>query len=123
MGCRNDYMWGSESSASDAELKEAKRKLDQVTRLLCGLCKHLESEEKAEVIDKVENGELLSWWKKHKKFDAKREAEEAEEKRKKEEKKREKARKDALKASAIAKLSKAERKALGVKEKVSDGRR
>ncbi len=92
-------------------LKTVKDELDLVTRLLCALCNN----SSGAVIEKIENGELKTWWKEHQKLDAQREAREAKKKRDDEAKIKREERKKKLKTQALSKLSKKEREALGVK--------
>ena len=71
MPCRSDY------PDIDYEAQNRKRELDKVTRLLCGLCKNVESQG-GNVGDF--DSELAVWWKEHQEADRKREAKEAAEK-------------------------------------------
>lgn len=79
------------------ELELAQKELDKLTDLLCTLCNQCEYYN-FEIDNKV-----LDWWEKHKEADAKRLA-------------KEKAEREAklLKKKALAKLSAAERKVLGL---------
>lgn len=81
------------------EEEELRRKLDEVTNLLCGLCKKLELKGQLPLSD----SDLMIWYHKHKKMDAEREAEEAKEKAVRERKKK-----------VLEKLTKEERKTLGL---------
>ncbi len=56
MGCRNDYMVGS-------EVDGYKQELDLTTRLLCGLCQHFDKAGMA-----LPDPELKTWWKNTKKL-------------------------------------------------------
>jgi hypothetical protein len=110
MPCNSDY------PRENLEEKRLREELDKVTRYLCAVLTDLE--------DEVQDGnneidpraflqslspDLRIWWKKHKKWDAKRRAQEAEEKRKKE-----------LRKAALAKLTDEERVLLGLKHKLED---
>lgn len=105
MPCRD---WEDDRTAIVTERKEN----DKLTKMLCTVLSTLESENElghfAELFDYKEGGitreELFAWWKAHKEEDAARreqirKARELQEKRK----------------AALAKLSKEERKLLGVK--------
>jgi hypothetical protein len=78
-----------------------KKRLDNVTRMLCGVMHGIGDDATNEVIRNVEG--LKEWWTEHQRLDALREANE-----RKEEMKRQ------LKQTALAKLSDVERKALGL---------
>lgn len=52
--------------------KRLKKRLDLTTRLLCSLCKALEKSKQKEIIDTVSSGDLGTWWKNHKKIDARK---------------------------------------------------
>ena len=97
-------------SVRKARERARKKELDLVSRLLCEIFReHLPDE----VI--AENEEYAEWWERHKKADAARlKREEAARKKKAAaaKKRREKAK---LKKEALAKLSAAERRALGLK--------
>lgn len=69
MGCRSDYMAGSECDHYEDEIKELKKRLDGVTQFLCYLCGEL-TEDK--IIDKYLDDRLKDWWDRHQKFDTKR---------------------------------------------------
>ena len=98
MPCRDD--WDSAD-----QLAEYQRKVDRLTRMLCGLCKEVDAVQDAELsmelIDRVPN--LRKWWKGHQAADRKREARERAE--------RERGRKIGI---ALAKLTDEERELLGI---------
>lgn len=92
--------------AEGEEHERTRRRLHAVTRLLCGLCERIETNPNATVkaarlIDA--DPKLRAWWEEHQKADRKREKEEAAERRR-----------AAGRKAALAKLSPAERKLLGV---------
>lgn len=87
---------------------ETKEKLDRATRLLCAVCKRLETNGIYVIVADVESGELDTWWRKHKKEDAEREAREAAEKA-------EALRLKKLREGALAKLSDEERNVLKIR--------
>lgn len=89
MPCQYDSVPGE----NEARLHEG---LDRLTRMLCWVC-----ERTSETILR-HNPELMAWWTEHQKADAKRKFEEET-----------RAATELLKANALAKLSTAERKALG----------
>lgn len=74
MPCR-DYPLEGSYSTTTVENPVTKKKLDNVTRLLCGLCKRSTDAKIAEV------PELWAWWQKHQEEDRKRAAEEFAQKR------------------------------------------
>jgi hypothetical protein len=67
MPCRDD--WGATLEIRDNP--ETKRRLDNVTRLLCGLCKELTRQGVAGYITKVPG--LPVWWEEHQEADRRRE--------------------------------------------------
>lgn len=86
---------------SDREIaSQAEEKNDKLSRMLCAVCKHLEKKDK-QAIRKVRG--LTTWWKKHKRLDEFREADE-------------KAEKEAMafRKKTLSKLTKEERWALGL---------
>jgi hypothetical protein len=108
MPCRDDY------TADDYRVRTSnlQKKHDQLTRFLCTVLHTLEEENElghfAELFNYKEGGitreELFAWWKEHKEEDARRK--DAERKAREIQERR---------AAALAKLSKEERKLLGVK--------
>jgi hypothetical protein len=116
MACRMEYP-PVDNSVFELQrcLQEARDNLDRASRLLCALCERFEGTVMVKFFDTIENGELGVWWKEHKKIDAKREAKEAVEKKKEEEKRKKGSAVKKLKASALSKLTKAEKKVLGIK--------
>lgn len=107
MPCR-DYMAEDEYRQREyQELQAARKTIDQMTRMLCSLCK--QSEDNVEFPHNVRK-----WWEDHKAADELREIKakkQADAARKR--KAREKAKKE-LAAAGLAKLSDKERKALGL---------
>lgn len=104
------YTPQEEAAMHAAKSDNLKAELDQAVRLLCGACKVLEVEGVA--LSKVRG--LSTWWKRHQKMDRERLAQEAaarEEERREAEKQR---KTEQLRAKGLSKLSKAERKALGL---------
>ena len=98
MPCRDN--WGTAE-----DFAEYQRKIDKLTRMLCGLCKVVEDftdgDDDVMVIDKVKN--LRKWWNAHQAADRKREARQKVEK--------EKRRKISI---ALSKLTDEERELLGI---------
>ena len=72
MPCRDDRdsepSRSAEVSVLNSELFLTKKKLNQVTRLLCYLCKHFSSK----VLDLKISKELNAWYAKHDEFDKER---------------------------------------------------
>lgn len=93
-------------------IRRLRKELDLVTTSLCALCQKTP----ANLIEKIENGELKAWWENHQKIDARREAREANKKRDEEAKRKQDERKKKIKTQALSKLSKEEREAIGVKK-------
>lgn len=79
-----------------AEIKHLKARNDELARLLCGLCNEIASTYEFK-------GPLKEWWDAHQEFDRKRKQKEAEEKLKRRNRK-----------AALDKLTKEERKLLGL---------
>lgn len=73
MGCRSDYMAGSNDD-------EYIRQIDTLTELLCQLCDKLE---KDGLVNKYLTGSVLGWWESHKLIDQKRKLEEEKESQRK----------------------------------------
>ena len=87
---------------SDRELLDrAGRENDKLTRMMCNMCRNLEAGDDYNYIPRVRG--LITWWKEHKRLDAKRETEE-----------RETEKMEKLRKKAISKLSKKERESLGL---------
>lgn len=93
------YYTGSAEGDAQLAAKEANGKLTEATRLLCEACLILEHEEMILSTSK----ELQRWWNAHKKVD-----------RERQERERIEQEKEALKQSALSKLSDDEKKALGL---------
>jgi len=89
---------------------ETKERLDLVTRLLCSLCKRIESQGHGGDDLITMDAELAEWWEQHKELDRKREAKEHRIKKLAAEKKKLKSRREEI----LAGLSKEERKILGI---------
>ena len=109
-GPDNDAAYGgrSYSSIEYKDNPEIKKRLDRVTRLLCALIRSIEIQrgyiEAKTLMDRSEYPEeLISWWKTHQREDAKRIAKEVQKKKDK-----------LMKQQALNKLSKEERKLLGL---------
>lgn len=102
--------------AEKRRVRNLKRELDLATRLLCSVCGSLERASGHIKLgsDLLRDPELTEWWEKHKAADELRRKREAEKARKKAEKEKKKRAKSALKKKALAKLTPAERKALGL---------
>ncbi len=109
-----------EQAKSKAEADRAKvrlqQELDLATRLLCDVCSTLERASLGHKLasDILRGSELTGWWKRHKAQDEARKAREAEKARKKAAKAKAKREKAQHKAKALAKLTAAEKKALGL---------
>lgn len=83
------------------ETVEKQRRLDKVTRMLCGLCRRVNKSGRDTLI--TYDAELTAWWADHQAEDRKREAEEAAERAK-----------ERARQAVLAKLSPRDRKILGV---------
>lgn len=79
-----------------------KQRLDTATDLLCGLCKKLE---KSKIGKKLMTRELAKWWQAHQEAD-----------RIREESERMRRERETTRQRALAKLSPAERRILGIRE-------
>ena len=66
------FYTGSEVGDIRLNNEEQRRALSEVTEMLCEICKELEE---ADLLDHLPE-KTLDWWKKHKKIDKKRKAEE-----------------------------------------------
>lgn len=109
MPCKSDYMddhkptivYRDAPEALKVEIDNLKGYLDQTTRLLCAVCKYLDSEGYAgydKTFQDIENGELTRWWAQHKEADRIREEREIRK----------------LREGALAKLTTQEQRVLGL---------
>lgn len=64
---------GGVSYTHYADNPETKKRLDRVTRLLCGLCKRIEAQGHGGDDLITVDQELVEWWENHKILDAKKE--------------------------------------------------
>lgn len=99
MACRD---WDGIASTVTVENPETKRKLDVAVKLLCAVCLEIEKERFFK-LDRIEG--LSHWWEKHQIMDMKRKQEEEKIKKKQN-----------LVLNALAKLTKEEIQALGLKK-------
>lgn len=103
-----------ESEATKRKLRKVTKELNTATRLLCGVIRTVSPGVINAQSTVAFRGELTAWWAAHEERDNRRLAKEAEKEERKREKRRATARKRRLKESAIAKLSDAEKEALGL---------
>jgi hypothetical protein len=118
---------GRSSTAADfgvpqlrRKLTQRKRDLDQVTRLLCSLCKQIESSPLKYLITTIENGELSGWWENHKKLDTRRKASEAKKEAAARKLRTTERKSKTLKKKALSKLTESEKKVLGIRKQTSN---
>jgi hypothetical protein len=92
---------------------ETRKRLDNVTALLCGLCSKLKGQELFNHI-LANDKKLAAWWKDHQEMDRRRIAAERAAEEKKRKAREAKKKKEALAKKALSKLSLEEREALGL---------
>ena len=120
MPCR-DYMDETDNrnyqiAAVEQKNEILQKRLDNVTRLLCGVMHELEKEGVTSILSaQHEVAGLKEWWTEHKRLDALREEQErkAAEKRRLRQEREQRA--QAAKQAALAKLTKEEMRALGLR--------
>ncbi len=103
---------GRDKEAQHAENAELKERLDLATRLLCEVYDHYDTE--LERDEKYLSDELREWFEAHKKADKARQEREARAKAKLEAEKKAASDKVQARMTALAKLTSADRDALGV---------
>lgn len=69
MPCSDSKSWGE--SENPAPRNNYKKRLDEVSALLCATCRELETQGYLSLFARDIEG-LEAWWKEHKEFDAKR---------------------------------------------------
>lgn len=94
-------------------LEETRSKLDNVTRMLCGVCSSLEGVSGIGVFEDIDG--LDVWWHDHKRRDEQRRRDEAVAERKRQTQERAKVDAARRRAKALSKLSAEDREALGLK--------
>lgn len=111
MGCRNDYMAGSESGELgelEEKIRDLKQELDKVTNLLCRTCKVI----KRLGLEHRLPGQVKKWWEDHQRADRIRVGAALIRRSKRQADKKAKDKQKQLAGQALAKLSPAEREAL-----------
>lgn len=103
----SDGGWPARAESYERQSSETQARLDNVTRLLCELCTHLEDAKRSDLFASVAG--LKGWWEAHKRRDAER----REIERQVEEAAAAELRKIELGKQALNKLTNEEREALG----------
>lgn len=120
MPCR-DYMDEHDNrnyqiAAVEQKNEILQKRLDNVTRLLCGVMHQLEQEGVTSIISAQHDVDgLKEWWTEHQRLDALREEQERKAEEKRRLKQEREQRTQAVKQAALAKLTKQEMWALGLK--------